>query len=63
MANLVWRVKLIAERGSGIVSETEVARIEGDDFAVAETVGPTASSRVLSIKCWHRINILEIRLF
>jgi ABC-type glycerol-3-phosphate transport system permease component len=31
-------VKLIAELGSGIVSETEVARIECDDFAVAETV-------------------------
>jgi hypothetical protein len=28
MAKLVWRVKLIAELGSGIVSETEVARIE-----------------------------------
>jgi hypothetical protein len=26
MAKLVWRVKLIAELGSGIVSETEVAR-------------------------------------
>jgi hypothetical protein len=41
MAKLVWRVKLIAEVGSGIVSETEVARIERDDFAVAETVGLT----------------------
>ena len=41
MAKLVWRVKLIAELGSGIVSETEVARIERDDFAVAETVGLT----------------------
>ena len=35
MAKLVWRVKLIAELGLGIVSETEVARIEHDDFAVA----------------------------
>ena len=41
MAKLVWRVKLIAELGSGVVSETEVARIERDDFAVAETVGLT----------------------
>jgi hypothetical protein len=40
-AKLVWRMKLIAERGSGIVSETEVARIERDDFAVADTVGLT----------------------
>lgn len=39
MATLVWRVKLVADLGSGIVSETEVARIERDDFAVAETVG------------------------
>jgi hypothetical protein len=41
MAKLVWRVKPIAELGSGIVSETEVARIERDDFAVVETVGLT----------------------
>jgi len=41
MAKLVWRVKLIAELGPRIVSETEVARIERDDFAVAETVGLT----------------------
>ena len=41
MAKLVWRVKLVADLGSGIVSETEVARIERDDFAVAETVGLT----------------------
>jgi hypothetical protein len=32
-------VKLIAELGMGVVSETEVARIERDDFAVPETVG------------------------
>ena len=41
MATLVWRVKLIAERESGSVSETEVARIERDDFAVPETLGLT----------------------
>ena len=41
MAKLVWRVKLVAELGSDMVSETEVARIERDDFAVAETVGLT----------------------
>jgi hypothetical protein len=34
-------VKLVAELGPGIVSETEVARIEHDDFAVAEMVGLT----------------------
>jgi hypothetical protein len=41
MANLVWRVKLIAELEPGIVSETEVARIKRDDFAVPETLGVT----------------------
>jgi hypothetical protein len=41
MAKLVWRVKLIAEVEPGIMSETEVARIERDDFAVAQTVGLT----------------------
>jgi hypothetical protein len=34
-------VKLIAELEPGVVSETEVARIERDDFAVPETVGLT----------------------
>jgi hypothetical protein len=38
MAMLVWRVKLIAELESGSVSETEVARIEPDDFAVPTTL-------------------------
>ena len=39
MAKLVWRVKVVADLGSGTVSETEVARIERDDFAVPESVG------------------------
>ncbi len=42
MVKLVWRVKLIAELEPGIVSETEVARIERDDLAVPETLGLTA---------------------
>jgi hypothetical protein len=37
----VWRVKLIAELDPSVVSETEVARIEGNDFAAPETVGLT----------------------
>jgi hypothetical protein len=41
MAELVWRAKPVAELGSGIVSETEVVRIERDDFTVSETVGLT----------------------
>jgi hypothetical protein len=41
MAKLVWRVKLIAELEPGVVSETEVASIERDDFAVEETLGLT----------------------
>jgi hypothetical protein len=41
MAKLVWRMKLIAELESAIVSETEVARIEREDFAVPETLGLT----------------------
>jgi hypothetical protein len=39
MAKLVWRVKVVADLGSGMVSETIVARIESDDFAVPETIG------------------------
>jgi hypothetical protein len=39
MAKLVWRVKLVADLGSVAVSETEVALIEREDFAVPETVG------------------------
>ena len=41
MAKLIWRVKLIAELEPGVASETEVARIERDDFAVDETLGLT----------------------
>jgi hypothetical protein len=37
MAALVWRVKLVAELEPGIVSETEVARIERADLTVPET--------------------------
>jgi hypothetical protein len=39
MAKLVWRVKLIAERGADSVSETEVAAIERDGCATPETLG------------------------
>ena len=31
MPKLVWRVKLVSERGSGVTTETEVARIERDE--------------------------------
>ena len=41
MARLTWRVKLIAEADQGVVSETEVGRIERDDLAVPETLGLT----------------------
>ena len=41
MAKLVWRMMLVAELEPGVASETEVARIERDDFAVPETVGLT----------------------
>jgi hypothetical protein len=34
MAKLVWRVKLVSEAEQGVVSETEVARIERDDLAL-----------------------------
>jgi len=56
MAKLGWRVKLIAELGSGTVSETEVARIEHDDFAVAETVGLTLDEGVVLPKMMGRLN-------
>jgi hypothetical protein len=41
MAKLVWRLKLVAELGSGAVSEIEVARIERDDVAAVQTIGLT----------------------
>jgi len=37
MSTLIWRLKLVAELEPGLVSETEVARIEREDFAVPET--------------------------
>jgi hypothetical protein len=39
IAKLVWRVKVIADLGSGTVSETEVARDRARRLAVPETVG------------------------
>ena len=36
MAKLIWRVKLIAELGSSVVSETGVKEIERDDCAAPE---------------------------
>ncbi len=41
MAKLVWLVKLVAELEPGIASETELARVERDDFAAEETLGLT----------------------
>ncbi len=41
MAKLVWRVKLITELETGMVSERELTRIEPDDLAVPETPGLT----------------------
>jgi hypothetical protein len=41
MAKLVWRPRLIAELEPGLISETEVARIERADLAVPETLGLT----------------------
>jgi hypothetical protein len=36
---LVWRVKLVSERGSGVTTETEVARIERDEAAGLAELG------------------------
>jgi hypothetical protein len=36
---LVWRVKLVSERGSGVTTETEVARIERDEEAGLAELG------------------------
>ncbi len=41
MAKLIWRVKLVAELATGVISETAVARIEREDDAVPETIGLT----------------------
>ncbi len=41
MAKLVWRVKLVAEVGPELVSETDIGRIERDDRAAPETLGLT----------------------
>ena len=38
MSKLIWRLKLVAELESGVVSETEMARIEREDFVVPETL-------------------------
>ena len=39
MPKLVWRVKLVSERGSGVTTETEVARIERDEQAGSAELG------------------------
>ena len=39
MPKLVWRVKLVSERGSGVTTETEVARIERDEQAGLAELG------------------------
>ncbi len=41
MSRLIWRLKLDAEREPGVVSETEIARIEREDSAVPGTLGLT----------------------
>jgi len=41
ITKLVWRVKLVAELGSDLVSEVEVGRIERDDRVTSETLGLT----------------------
>ena len=39
MPNLVWRVKLVAELRPGVITETEVARIERDEQAGLADLG------------------------
>jgi hypothetical protein len=39
VAKLVWRVKLVAEREPGVVTETELARIERDAQASLAELG------------------------
>lgn len=38
MSRLIWRLKLVAKLEPGVISETEVARIERKDFAEPETL-------------------------
>ncbi len=52
MAKLVWRLKLVAELGSGAVSETEVAVIKRENVATAETVGLTLDEGKRPPKPW-----------
>ncbi len=40
MPKLVWRVKLVAELEPGVVTQTEVARIERDEAAGLADLGP-----------------------
>ena len=41
MAKLVWRVKLVAEVGPGVITETELARIERPEQAALAELGLT----------------------
>lgn len=41
MSGLIWRLRLGAELEPGVVSETEVVRIEREDFVVSEILGLT----------------------
>lgn len=54
MAKLIWRLKLIADPGSGAISETEVVRIEREDFAVPETLGLTLDESKKLTAAIHR---------
>jgi hypothetical protein len=63
MAKLEWRVKLIAELEPGVVSETEVARNESDDFAVEETLGLTpGEGKRLMAAAQAGINRAQVRI-
>ena len=51
MPKLVWRVKLVAELRPGVMTETEVARIERDERAgMADfgAEGPSVRKRTLA---------------
>jgi hypothetical protein len=39
VAKLVWRVRLVAEREPGVITETELARIERDEQASLAELG------------------------